>query len=142
MSAVLDSGAIYALYDADDAHHLRVRRVIEHERGPLIVPSALQAEVDYLLRAFLGVDAEVHFIDDVRSGFYTLAHLTEADLARCRAIVAQYRDSDIGLADASVIATAERLGIERIVTVDERHFRMVRAAQHQTFTLLPADAEE
>jgi predicted nucleic acid-binding protein len=44
------------------------------------------------------------------------------------------------LADASVIATAERLGTRRILTVDERHFRVVRASDGKPFILLPADA--
>ena len=55
-------------------------------------------------------------------------------------IVANYRDLDLGLADAAVIATAERLGVNRILTVDERDFRAVRAADGKPFTLLPADA--
>ena len=55
MTLVADSGAIYALYDADDGHHGAVRRVVERERPPIVVPSVLLAEVDYLLREFLGV---------------------------------------------------------------------------------------
>ena len=55
MAVIADSGAIYALYDAADTHHARVRDVVEHERGPLVVPMAILAEVDYLLREFLGV---------------------------------------------------------------------------------------
>jgi predicted nucleic acid-binding protein len=38
------------------------------------------------------------------------------------------------------MATAERLGIRRILTVDERHFRVVRSADGKPFQLLPADA--
>ena len=36
--------------------------------------------------------------------------------------------------------TAERLGVNRILTVDERDFRAVRAAGGKPFQLLPADA--
>lgn len=139
MAVVVDSGAIYALYDADDTHHARVRAAVERERGPLLVPSALLAEVDYLLCAYLGVDAELQFIDDVGSGFFTLVQLTDADLARCRAIISQYRDAKLGLADAAVAATAERTGINRILTVDERHFRLLRSSKGAPFVLLPAD---
>jgi predicted nucleic acid-binding protein len=42
--------------------------------------------------------------------------------------------------DASVIATAERLGTLRILTLDERDFRAVRSQSGQPFVLLPADA--
>lgn len=139
MSAVVDSGVIYALYDADDSHHLRVSAAIDRETGPLLVPSALLAEADYLLCAYLGVDAEMHFIDDIRGGFFTLVHLTDSDLALCRAILDRYRDSNIGLADAAVAAVAERTGISRILTIDERHFRMLRSSKGAPFLLLPAD---
>jgi len=52
----------------------------------------------------------------------------------------QYSDLNLGLDDAAVISTAERLGIGRILTVDVRHFRAIRSASGKPFTLFPADA--
>jgi predicted nucleic acid-binding protein len=138
MTLVADTGGLYALYDADDVHHASVRQVISQERGTLIVPTVILAELDYLLREFLGVDAELDFLAGLASGAYTLEPLTAADLARCRELIAMYRDLDLGLVDAAVIATAERLGIDRILTVDERDFRVVRP-RNRPFVLLPAD---
>jgi predicted nucleic acid-binding protein len=142
VAIVADSGALYALYDVRDAHHATVRQAIEHERGPFLVPMAILAEVDYLLRTYLGIDAELDFLDGIAQGFYILIPLVDADLSRCQELIAQYRDNDLGLADTAVIATAERLGIQRILTVDERHFRVIRGKKGQTFTLLPADEQE
>jgi hypothetical protein len=62
---VVDTGGLYALYDTDDAHHAEVRRVVEQEPGMLIVPVVILAELDYLLREFLGVDAELDFLDGI-----------------------------------------------------------------------------
>ncbi len=45
----------------------------------------------------------------------------------------------LGLADSCIIATAERLGINHVLTVDERDFRAVKPATG-SFVLLPADA--
>jgi predicted nucleic acid-binding protein len=39
-----------------------------------------------------------------------------------------------------VIATAERLGVDRILTVDERDFRAVRSKGGKPFVILPAVA--
>ena len=139
MTLVVDSGALYALYDTDDAHHAGVRAVVEKERGAIIVPVAIVAELDYLLREFLGVDAELDFFDSLLSGAFTLESLIPDDLERCRELVASYRDLDLGFADSAVMATAERLGIQRILTVDERDFRAVRPRKG-SFILLPADA--
>jgi predicted nucleic acid-binding protein len=138
MTLVADSGALYALYDADDDHHEAVRRIIAQERGSIIVPTAILSELDYLLREFLGVDAELDFLDGLASGAYMPEPLARPDLDRCRELISGYRNLDLGLADASVIATAERLGIARIRTVDERDFRAVRP-KTGPFTLLPAD---
>ena len=34
MAVVCDTGAVYALYDADDQHHDECKAVISSERGP------------------------------------------------------------------------------------------------------------
>jgi predicted nucleic acid-binding protein len=139
MAIVADSGAIYALYDSDDRHHAGVRRTVIKERRPIIIPTALLAEVDYLLREYLGTEAELDFLDSILSSTFILETLQTSDLARCRDLIDRYRDLDLGVADSAVIATAERLGIDRILTVDERHFRAVRSIQGRSFVLLPAD---
>jgi uncharacterized protein len=139
MTLIADSGALYALYDRDDQHHFAVRRAFQEGAKSLIVPSATLAEIDYLLRKFLGIEAELDFLEDLQSGAYRLEPFTPADLDRSRQLIAQYRDLDLGLADAAVMATAERLGTLRILTVDERDFRAVVSRNGTPFTLFPAD---
>jgi predicted nucleic acid-binding protein len=56
---------------------------------------------------------------------------------RIAELVARYRDLPLGTVDASVVATAERLGVNDIATVDRRHFTGVRPAHVAAFTLLP-----
>jgi len=140
MALVADSGAIYALYDSRDKHHSAVADVIDQESETIIVPMAILAEVDYLLRVRLGNRAVLRFLEGIKIGGYTLEPLTSVDLNRCHALLQTYGDLNLGLADGSVIATAERLNTRRILTVDERHFRTVRSSDGKPFTLLPADA--
>ena len=139
MTVIADSGAVYALYDLDDAHHSAVRQVIETEPGAIILPVVLLAELDYLLEEYLGVTAELDFLNDLTSGAYTLEPFSPQDADRCREILTTYRDLKPGLADAAVVATAEKLGIDRILTLDERDFRVLRTKGGEHFTLLPAD---
>ena len=80
------------------------------------------------------------FLEGLTDGAYVLIRPTADDLLRCRELIAQYRDFPLGLADASVVATAERLDIPRLLTVDERHFRAVQPRDLSHFILLPADA--
>ena len=139
MALIADSGGVYGLYDASEKKHKSIRKAFEAEPGLAIIPMAVLSEIDYLLRSKLGIQAELDFIDDVRAGAFTLEPILPADMARCRALIETYRDLDLGLADASEIACAERLGVFRILTVDERHFRVVRCATGKPLILLPAD---
>lgn len=140
MALIADSGGIYGLYDASERKHKAIRAAFEGERGLAIIPMAVLSEIDYLLRKKLGIRAELDFIEDVQSGAFTLEPCSPEDLRRCSALIEMYGDLDLGLADASVIACAERLGTLRILTVDERHFRVVRTAKGKPLVLLPADA--
>jgi predicted nucleic acid-binding protein len=140
MAAIADSGAIYGLYNRRDRHHRPLRSALAQEPGAILIPAAILSEIDYLIVAKLGVKAELDLLDDILDGAFTLEPFTLADLRRSRELIDQYTTLNIGLADAAVIATAERLGIRRILTVDERHFRVVRGSDGKPFTLLPADS--
>jgi predicted nucleic acid-binding protein len=139
LAVIADSGAIYALYDRKDRHHAAVARALDRERGLVIIPSAILGELDYLLREYLGIQAEIDFIESLMSGAFTLENLTSEDVTRCHELITTYRTLDLGLADAAVIATAERLNIDRILSVDKRDFRNVRSSKGRPFVLLPAD---
>jgi predicted nucleic acid-binding protein len=138
MALIADSGAIYALYDARDLHHSAVAGTIDKETGTIILPMAILAEIDYLLRVRLGNRAVSRFLEGIQTGGYVLEPFTTPDVNRCHALLQTYASLNLGLADAAVIATADRLGTRRILTVDERHFRAVRSIAGAPFTLLPA----
>jgi predicted nucleic acid-binding protein len=141
MAVICDTGAVYALYDADDTNHVAAKAVVEAEVGPLFLPMVLLAEIDYLLTSRLGTDAALDFLESVESGAFTLVAPSSEDLARCRELILQYRDLSLGLADATVVATAERLKIQRVFTVDQRHFRAIQPRGLGHFIILPADQE-
>ena len=139
MALICDTSGVYALYDAADAHHQATEDLIRTEHRPLFLPVLLLAEIDYLLNQRLGFDAAFEFIEAVGQGDFTLVTLTAEDLSRCRQIVSQSRALEIGLADASIVATAERLKVTRLLTLDHRHFRAIIPRSHSHFTLLPTD---
>lgn len=104
---------------------------------PLLVPPTVLAEVCYLLDEWGGPDAEVRFLGDFRAGGLQLAELTTADVTRMADLVERYADLRLGRTDASLVAIAERLRIDRIATFDRRHFTVVRPTHVAAFTLLP-----
>jgi predicted nucleic acid-binding protein len=137
VALVADTGALNALFDRLDKHHKAVRDAVMAESGAILVPVAILAELDYFLRTRLGQQAEERFLDGLLQGSFTLHPFTLEDAAECKRILIRYRDLDLGLAGASVIATAERTGVRRILTVDTRDFRAVQSSRGEPFELLP-----
>jgi uncharacterized protein len=90
MALVCDTSAIYALYDADDRHHTAVKTVVEAERGLLLLPVILLAEIDYLFISRLGVQAARDFLESVEDRVFELIQITPEDLARCRELLTQH----------------------------------------------------
>ncbi len=121
-----DTGAIIALIDADDRHHEGIRALFEADPRAWVLPWAVLPEVDYLLLNHVSVDAELAFVRDVAEGRYAVEWGKEADLTRALELCDRYRALRIGLVDAVVVATAERLRATAIATVDLRHFAAIR----------------
>ena len=127
---------VAAARTADVNHHIAVR-LLNTMSDPRLVPPTVVAEVCYLLSEWGGPDAEVRFLRDFRPGGLRLAELTDTDVVRMADLAERYADLRLGGTDASLVAIAERLGIERIATFDRRHFTVVRPAHINAFTLLP-----
>lgn len=90
----------------------------------------------YLLGTRIGVDAEVRFIGDLAAGNFIPEPVAATDWLRIANLVATYRNLPLGTVDASVVATAERMRIDDVATLDRRHFNVVRPATG-VFRLLP-----
>jgi predicted nucleic acid-binding protein len=81
--------------------------------------------------------AEASFLRSVVAGTFRLVEPAPADLERTAALIEQYADLPLGAADASVIAVAERFGVKTVLTLDQRHFRIVHPRHVGSFQLLP-----
>jgi len=81
----------------------------------------------------------VILLDEVARGAYRLAAFGADDVALARAVIEQYSDLNIGLADASIVVLANAMGTREILTLDERHFRTLRGSGGEAFRLLPRD---
>jgi predicted nucleic acid-binding protein len=135
MPLLVDTGALYALADADDDWHVRVREFLKAERQSLLVPVTVIPEAAYLMRKRLGPAAETRFAESLAAGEMATENLTQRDLARCVELLRVYRF--LGFVDASIVATAERLKLGALVTTDRRDFARVRPAHVAAFQLLP-----
>ena len=62
--------------------------------------------------------------------------LTEDEIARMAALMDKYKDRPMDLADASLVAAAERLGMQRIFTLDS-DFYIYRLADGSALECIP-----
>lgn len=140
MSLIVDTSGILAAVNKDDAAHESVREAIEAERGALVVLDLVVAEADYLLLHHVSRQAEEAFLDDLSSGAWARETLRDEDLTRAVEVVRRYREHDVGIVDAAVVAVAERLRVERVLTLDRRHFGMFRLWDRKPVVIVPSAA--
>ncbi|MBW3603392.1 MAG: PIN domain-containing protein [Actinobacteria bacterium] len=122
MALLLDSGVVYAYYDADDRWHETVRVLLDGESGPLVVPAVVIPEVDHLLGVRIGHAAQLAMYEDLTAGVYLTVDLEAERYARILELNRRYADLMLGFVDAAVAALSEQLGLERLATTDRRHF--------------------
>jgi len=135
MLAVVDTGPLYAAVDQDDADHDRCRAALEDAGYRLVIPVLIVAEATYLVGTRLGAKVEAQFLKSM--GTMDVEGPAPEDWSRIADLVEQYGDFPLGGADASVVALAERLDAETIITLDARHFRAVRPRHRRAFRLVP-----
>jgi len=100
------------------------------------VPSLVLAQAAYLIGKRVGAEAEVMLAADLAEGKLFCESVSAADWERIAELTARYHDMPLGMADASLIAAAERLGITEVATLDRR-LAAVRPAHVEALTLLP-----
>lgn len=137
---LLDTSGLFSAIDGGQPAHERAKEAIRAEPGPLVLSPFVLAEVDYFILTRMTSAEEIVLLDEVAAGVFDLARFDADDIAKARAVIERYSDLDLGLTDASIVVLAERYDTNRVLTLDERHFRALRTLDGKPFTLLPADA--
>lgn len=137
---LLDTSGLLAWLDAGQQHHEAVAAAMRPLRGPYLLSPFVLAELDYLLATRVGAAAQHALLEEVARGAFRLEPFAATDIHRALAVMERFRDQDIGLADASIVVLAERHEVLDVLTLDERHFRVLQGAG-KPFRLLPADSD-
>jgi predicted nucleic acid-binding protein len=135
MLAVVDTGPLYAVADADDDHHRTCLDLLERSDLDLVIPALVVAEATYLIGTRLGAHAEAAFLNGLAS--FEVEGPRDTDWAAIASLVDRYADFPLGGTDASVAVLADRLGTNLIVTLDHRHFSVIRSGRGTVYSLLP-----
>lgn len=136
---ILDTSGLLAALDSDQRFHAAAKEALSEHGGPLALSPFVLAEMDYLLETRVGRNAELALLQEVGRGAYRLEPFSAQDVIEAAEVIARYADLDLGLADASNVVLANRYGTLDVLTLDERHFRVLRGPRDLPFRLLPAD---
>jgi len=134
--AIVDTGPLYAAADERDAAPERSLVVLQRPDLHLIIPVLVIAEAAYLVAQRLGPRAEAAFIRGLSD--FDVEAPTSVDWTRMADLMERYANFPLGAADASIVALAERLDTDLVITLDHRHFAAIRPSHRKALTLLPA----
>ena len=133
---LVDAGPLIALIDRGEPDHQRCVETLSELAAPMITTWPVLTEAMYLLGNAGGWKAQEALWRLLERGDLQFVSLDEALQARTRALMTKYRDVPMDLADASLVAAAEALGLARIFTLD-RDFQVYRWRGRRRFEVLP-----
>lgn len=136
---LLDTSGFLAAQAPDQRHHEACAAVLREAAGPFVLSPFVLAELDYLVGRLLGVDGEIRLLEEIVRKAYLHAPFREPDVEQARAVIDRYRELGVGLTDASLVVLSRRYSTLDVLTLDERHFRVLLGAAEAPFRVLPAD---
>lgn len=134
---IADTSGLLALYNDREPANKAVVEAVSASNDPLVVSPFVVAELDYLVATRLGVAVELRVLEELSSGAYELAHLSSEDIKAASEIINRYRDLDLGIADASLVVLANRYRTRTLLSLDRRHFSVVKPIDGGRFDLVP-----
>ncbi|MGD9933466.1 MAG: PIN domain-containing protein [Dehalococcoidia bacterium] len=138
---IADTSGLLAVYNREDAHHGSVRAFLERAAERLAVSPFVVGELDYLVMVRAGPTASREVLRDLAGNAFEFCTFDGSDLRSAIKVVERYPDQAIGLTDASLVVLAERFRTLDILTLDYRHFDVLRPLQGGRFRLMPRDWE-
>ena len=135
MLAIVDTGPLLATANDADPDHAACVAALTQRHLDLVIPALCVAEVCYFLGERHGSDVEAKFVAGLAD--YPVVAPEPEDWSAIANLVRRYGNLPLGTTDASVVVLAERMDTTCIVTLDRRHFAVVRNRRGQPFELYP-----
>lgn len=124
--------------DKSDNNHKLVKKFFQNNNNNniyYILPSTTVPELCYLINTKLGPYFELKFLEEINQNF-NLEPISYTDILRIIEILKKYGSLNIGYVDASIVAIAERLKINKMLTLDRKHFEVIAPRGFDNFDIL------
>lgn len=135
VDTLVDTGPLVAVINRSDDWHAACAVVFRELDDPLYTTLPVVTEAMYLLGRTRPSSHQQLWTLILR-GDLIIEDLTMPDLRRMAELMDKYADLPMDFADASLVAVAERLGLERIFTIDRADFSVYRLHGKKRFTIL------
>ncbi|MDD5621989.1 MAG: PIN domain-containing protein [Actinomycetota bacterium] len=136
MQIILDTSAVIGLMDKKYIKHEYLKKIFMGKDNLYILPSTTIGEICYMLNSRFGNKIELIFLQEIIKSSFQLELLKDTDILRIIEVLKKYDTLDIGYVDASIVAIAERLKINKILTLDRKHFEIIIPRGFDRFDIL------
>lgn len=133
---LIDTGPIVALLNRGDEDHQRCLEVLRGLVGPLFTTWPVITEAMHFLGKTTGHRGQQALWKMLRDGKIRVIEPLADSLERMDVLMAKYHDVPMDIADASLVAIAEKLGVPRVFTLDG-DFSIYRLPGKQPFEVVP-----
>jgi len=137
VTAIIDTNFLVSLTNPKEQSHKICADLARTLTDRFLVPYIIMPEATYLINKYQGHHIMLQFVRRMMQPAWNFEPLQSADFTRASTILDKYHDMDLDFADAAIVAIAERLNIQRVLTLDQRHFRVIRPAHCTAFEILP-----
>jgi uncharacterized protein len=118
IDTLIDAGPLLATINRNDNRHAESAALLRSLDYSFYTTLAVITEAMHLLGRHTGPPGQAALWRLILRGDLMIEHPTQRDLQRMADLMTRYADRPMDLADASLVAVAERLGLDRIVTLD------------------------
>lgn len=132
---LVDTGPLVACFNPDDDRHadcLETFRLLKGNR--LVTTLAIVTETLYLLDFSLSNQRK--FLQFLSSGIIEIEEIAFEDFPMIGDLMGKYHDCPMDFGDATLVLLADCLRTRRVFTLDERDFRVYRAARSRHFEII------
>jgi predicted nucleic acid-binding protein len=136
VDTLIDAGPLYAVLNRNDGDHQECSQIIQSLDCRFYTTLAVITEAMYLLLTRVGWVAQEALWRMILRGDLILEQPSPSELVRMSEMMSKYSDLPMDFADASLVALAERLSVNRIFTVDRRDFSTYRLHDKKPFTVI------
>ncbi|WP_413173902.1 type II toxin-antitoxin system VapC family toxin [Anabaena azotica] len=117
-----DAGPLFALVDKKQSQHASIREAVTKVSIPLTTTWPCFTEAMYLALHRGGWAMQNQLGKLVTNDMLTFYEIQPTDYERLFELIKKYQDRPMDLADGTLVIAAERLGINRILTLDADFF--------------------